>query len=61
MFDAGKVAEPRLAVGKDKTTSFGGCVAMIKPWAPRLVAIMLIYPFLQRHFAKGVLIGAVKG
>ncbi|MFB9660401.1 carbohydrate ABC transporter permease [Glycomyces mayteni] len=26
-----------------------------------LVPIALVYPFLQRHFAKGVLIGAVKG
>lgn len=26
-----------------------------------LVPITLVYPFLQRHFAKGVLIGAVKG
>lgn len=26
-----------------------------------LVPIVLVYPFLQRHFAKGVLIGAVKG
>jgi putative aldouronate transport system permease protein len=25
------------------------------------VPIMLIYPFLQKHFARGVLIGAVKG
>jgi len=26
-----------------------------------LIPIVLIYPFLQRHFAKGVLVGAVKG
>ncbi len=26
-----------------------------------LVPILILYPFLQRHFAKGVLIGAVKG
>ncbi|WUI13772.1 carbohydrate ABC transporter permease [Kineococcus sp. NBC_00420] len=26
-----------------------------------IVPILLVYPFIQRHFAKGVLIGAVKG
>lgn len=26
-----------------------------------IIPILIVYPFLQRHFAKGVLIGAVKG
>jgi putative aldouronate transport system permease protein len=26
-----------------------------------VVPILLVYPFLQRHFAKGVLTGAIKG
>jgi multiple sugar transport system permease protein/putative aldouronate transport system permease protein len=26
-----------------------------------IVPILLVYPFVQRHFTKGVLIGAVKG
>jgi multiple sugar transport system permease protein/putative aldouronate transport system permease protein len=26
-----------------------------------IVPILIVYPFLQRHFAKGVLTGAVKG
>lgn len=26
-----------------------------------LVPILVVYPFLQKHFAKGVLTGAVKG
>lgn len=26
-----------------------------------LVPILLVYPFVQRHFAKGVLVGAIKG
>jgi multiple sugar transport system permease protein/putative aldouronate transport system permease protein len=26
-----------------------------------IVPILVVYPFLQRHFTKGVLTGAVKG
>jgi putative aldouronate transport system permease protein len=26
-----------------------------------LIPILLVYPFLQKHFAKGVVVGAVKG
>jgi multiple sugar transport system permease protein/putative aldouronate transport system permease protein len=26
-----------------------------------LIPILLVYPFVQRHFAKGVLLGAIKG
>ena len=26
-----------------------------------IVPILLVYPFIQRHFSKGVLVGAVKG
>ena len=30
-------------------------------WASISLLILLIYPFVQRHFAKGVLLGAIKG
>jgi putative aldouronate transport system permease protein len=26
-----------------------------------LVPILVVYPFIQRHFAKGMLLGAIKG
>jgi multiple sugar transport system permease protein/putative aldouronate transport system permease protein len=26
-----------------------------------LVPIVVVYPFVQRHFAKGMLLGAIKG
>lgn len=26
-----------------------------------ILPIMIVYPFIQRHFAKGVMVGAVKG
>jgi multiple sugar transport system permease protein/putative aldouronate transport system permease protein len=26
-----------------------------------IIPILIVYPFLQRHFTKGVLTGAVKG
>jgi len=26
-----------------------------------IIPILIVYPFVQRHFSKGVLIGAVKG
>jgi ABC-type glycerol-3-phosphate transport system permease component len=26
-----------------------------------LVPILVVYPFVQRHFVKGMLIGAIKG
>jgi putative aldouronate transport system permease protein len=26
-----------------------------------IIPVLLVYPFIQRHFTKGVIIGAVKG
>ena len=37
------------------------CRCRWRSWCIAIVPILLVYPFLQRHFAKGVMIGAVKG
>jgi putative aldouronate transport system permease protein len=46
------------AIGGHNLTPEGiKAAAIVTATAP----ILLVYPFLQRHFAKGVLIGSIKG
>ena len=55
--DYSTVADPELAI-KLATLAMSIQYALI---VVTLVPIMLIYPFIQKHFAKGVMLGSVKG
>lgn len=57
-------------VALDATTQAGGGAVLVQPpqqslqmaiLVLALIPILLVYPFLQRHFIKGVLTGAIKG
>jgi ABC-type glycerol-3-phosphate transport system permease component len=39
----------------------GSAVAAMAVVTLTLIPILIVYPFVQRHFVKGMLIGAIKG
>ena len=52
-------------IGGDQVSARGAaahsCSLQMAILVIAIVPILMLYPFLQRHFAKGVMIGAVKG
>ena len=60
--------DPTVYMGTRSTNIMGGNISFMPPAALKMTTIMiatmpilLLYPFLQKYFAKGILIGAVKG
>ena len=37
------------------------CRSRWRSWCSRSCPILVVYPFVQRHFTKGVIFGAIKG
>lgn len=59
---AGEFADQQTSIGNVESnfaviaTNYKYAVIIIS-----VVPILLVYPFLQKHFAKGVMVGAIKG
>ena len=52
----------------EEQKTYGGEISVVTPLAAQmtltmvvLIPIMLVYPFIQKYYVKGIMIGAIKG
>ena len=48
-------------VERGRDYRFGAAALFLAVVAIATIPVLFVYPFVQRHFTKGVIIGAIKG